>query len=213
MANPLFSVIIATWNREHVLPRALESLARQTCENWEAIVVDDGSTDATRSAVAPWLRDARFRFLARDHEGISGARNAGLAAARGSWTTFLDSDDAYAPDHLAARRELIERHPGVRFFHGGFRLVGPPETAFVADARDPSRLIPLSDCAIGGTFVVETRYLRELGGFPDVPYAMDFALLNLALDRGPVVKCEHPTYIYIREPGQGECEMRRPEKD
>jgi hypothetical protein len=129
--------------------------------------------------------------------------------ARNSWITFLDSDDAFEPDHLERRARLIETNPGVRFIHGGFRLIGPPEMAFVPDARNPGHLIPLSECAVGGTFVVEAEYLRKLGGFPDVQYAMDYELLKKAQAAGPVLVSKDPTYVYIREPGVGECESRR----
>jgi glycosyltransferase involved in cell wall biosynthesis len=207
--RPFFSVVIATWNRAPLLPRALESLRLQTFPDWEAIVVDDGSTDGTSEVMRSWLRDSRFRCLRQEHSGISAARNRGIAAAAGRWVTFLDSDDAYEAEHLASRRRFIDEHPDARFVHGGFRLVGPPETAFVPDATDPARLIPLSECAVGGTFVIAADYLAELGGFPDVPYAADFELMNRALEKGPVHTCHDPTYVYIREPGVGECEARR----
>ena len=209
--RPFFSVVLATWNRASCLPRALESLRSQTFSEWEAIVVDDGSTDATGDIMTPWLSDPRFRYLRQEHAGVSAARNRGIDVAVGRWITFLDSDDAYETEHLATRRRFIVDHPDARFIHGGFRLVGPPETAFVPDAKDPTRLIPLSECAVGGTFVVDAEYLAKLGGFPDVAYAADFELMNRALERGAVYRCDDSTYIYIREPGIGECEMKRSE--
>lgn len=207
--HPFFSVIIATWNRAHRIRRAVDSLLAQTDADWEALVVDDGGTDDTGTFLRERLADDRLHFVRRPHAGCPVARNAGAALARGEWITFLDSDDAYAPGHLASRRAFIAAHPGVPFIHGGFQVVGPPGSHLVPDADDPGRLIPLSECAVGGTFVIEARHFRRLGGFPPTPYAWDRDLLALALGSGAVARCEDPTYIYHREPGEGLCEEMR----
>ena len=212
VAPPFFSVVVATWNRASLLPRALDSLAAQAWTDWEAIVVDDGSTDDTPELLARWSHPPTRRALARPHAGLSAARNAGIAAARGRWIAFLDSDDAYAPDHLAARAAALATDPDLDLLHGGYRVVGPPEAHFVPDADHPARMIPLSECVIGGTFVVRAAFLRALGGFPDIPYGMDYALMKKARAAGGRVGlCEAPTYIYHREPGVGMCEERRPD--
>lgn len=209
---PLFSVIVATWNRADLLPRALASLEAQACADWEALVVDDGSEDGTPGLLARWADGARRRALCRPHAGLSAARNAGLAAARGTWITFLDSDDEYAPGHLACRAETLAAAPGLDLLHGGYRVLGPPEAHFVPDADDPTRLIPLSKCVVGGTFVFRAEFLRALGGFPDIPYGMDYALMQrVTAAGGRVGTCAAPTYLYHREPGVGMCEERRPD--
>ena len=209
---PLFSVIVATWNRVDLLPRALASLEAQQCAEWEALVVDDGSVDATPEFLARWRDEGRRRTLRIPHAGLSAARNAGLAAARGRWITFLDSDDEYAPEHLAARAAALAATPGLDLLHGGYRVLGPPEAHFVPDADDPARLIPLSECVVGGTFVFRAEFLRRLGGFPDIPYGMDYALMQrVEAAGGRVGLCGAPTYQYHREPGVGLCEERRPD--
>lgn len=212
MPDPFFSIVVATWNRAHLLARALDSIVSQTLADWEAIVVDDGSTDETTAVLRRYAElDPRFTGIPIGHGGISVARNTGIRKARGTWITFLDSDDRWEPDHLATRLKFIAAHPELEFIHGGFRIDGPPETHFVADARDPGRLIPVAECAVGGTFVVRREVLESLGGFPDVPYAMDFELLDRAGKAGiPIGRCPSPTYVYVREPGEGMCEERRP---
>lgn len=208
----LFSVIVATWNRVELLPRALASLEAQECTKWEALVVDDGSVDATSEFLAGWRDEGRRRALRISHSGLSAARNAGLAAARGHWITFLDSDDEYAPRHLAVRAAALARNPGLDLLHGGYRVIGPPGAHFVPDAEQPGRLIPLSECVVGGTFVFRAEFLRALGGFPDLPYAMDYALMQrVRAADGQVDTCDDPTYLYHREPGVGMCEERRPD--
>jgi len=209
VTDPQFTVILATWNRASLLPRALESLSAQSFTDWEAVIVDDGGTDDTPRVAAPFLADPRFRLLLRPHAGLSAARNAGAAIARGAALTFLDSDDAYAPGHLAERDRLARAHPEAVLIHDGYTVIGPPEAHFVPDARDPARMIPLADCVVGGTFVIPARVFREVGGFPDIPYAMDFALFNALEARGPVIRCAAPTYLYHRETGEGMCAEAR----
>lgn len=94
----LVSVIVPCFNAEKTLQRTLESLIAQTHENWECIIVDDGSTDST-AAIARELTktDARFRYLRQENAGVSAARNLGLQHASGEWVHFLDSDDTILP--------------------------------------------------------------------------------------------------------------------
>lgn len=209
-ADPALSVVVATWNRARLLPRALASLLAQSFPAWEGLIVDDGSSDDTATAAAPWLSDPRFRYFPRAHAGLSAARNAGIAAARAPWITFLDSDDAYAPNHLMSRMEILAASPDIEILHGGYAVIGPPEAHFVPDVHDPSRLIPLAACVVGGTFVIRADLLRRLGGFPDIPYGMDHALMERARAAGArVAECAEPTYLYHREPGMGMCEEQR----
>jgi glycosyltransferase involved in cell wall biosynthesis len=99
------SVVVPAHNREGTIEEALESIVRQTHENWEAIVVDDGSTDGTWKRVARLQRtDPRIRLVRGSrNRGAPAARNAGIRLARGKWVAFLDSDDIYLPDSLKDR--------------------------------------------------------------------------------------------------------------
>jgi glycosyltransferase involved in cell wall biosynthesis len=103
--NPLVSVIIPTYNRATLLPRAIESVRQQTHENWELIVVDDGSQDGTE-AVVKSLQDPRIRYERHEvNRGVSAARNTGLRLAQGQWVAFLDSDDYWRREKLAVQLE------------------------------------------------------------------------------------------------------------
>src|SRR5438445_2990879 len=104
------SVVIPTYNRARVVGEAIESALAQTHGNLEAIVIDDGSTDDTAERVGR-LRDPRLRYLGRAHAGVSSARNAGIAAATGDLVSFLDSDDLWKPDKLAAEVAALAGHP------------------------------------------------------------------------------------------------------
>jgi len=99
---PDISVVLATYDRRHSLPRAIASVLSQQGARFELIVVDDASRDDTLAYLAT-LADPRIRVLASDHNrGPSAARNRGLEAARGEFVAFLDSDDVYRPGRLAA---------------------------------------------------------------------------------------------------------------
>lgn len=101
MSNVYFSIVIPVWNREGEIVRALRSCQKQSFLFWEAIVVDDGSTDNTCKAVQG-LQEERIKLLRhRQNRGVGPARNTGIEAARGQWVLFLDSDDELLPDALA----------------------------------------------------------------------------------------------------------------
>ena len=98
---PLVTVIIPVYNAEKYLRRGLESLLAQTCGNWEAVCIDDGSTDDSLSILKEYAaRDARFRVLTQENSGVSQARNRGIQETRGEWVTFLDADDWVSPELL-----------------------------------------------------------------------------------------------------------------
>ncbi|HET6262971.1 MAG TPA: glycosyltransferase family 2 protein, partial [Chloroflexia bacterium] len=103
--NSPVSVVIPTYNRAHCIAHAIDSVLRQALPPHEVIVVDDGSTDDTATVLARY--DRRVRVLRQENGGVSVARNNGIAAASGQWIAFLDSDDEWAPQKLAAHAEAI----------------------------------------------------------------------------------------------------------
>jgi len=108
---PAVSVIVPVFDGAAFLDRAFASLAKQTLANWEAIAVDDGSTDASAEILAKWAAaEPRIRALRHsENRGQSAARNTALAAARGEWIAYLDCDDEFYPDHLARVRDWRDR--------------------------------------------------------------------------------------------------------
>jgi len=110
--SPVISVIIPTKNRRFLLEEALGSLSGQTLRSWEALIVDDGSSDGTEEFVKGLSStDTRFRYLARSghNAGASACRNLGLSKARGNYVIFLDSDDLLDRDCLRNRLETIQQ--------------------------------------------------------------------------------------------------------
>ena len=99
MKNSLVSIILPTYNRAAYLGRALESVLSQTYSHWECRVVDDGSTDET-AAVLERFDDPRIHCRRQENQGVSGARNTGIAESRGEVVALLDSDDEWLPHKL-----------------------------------------------------------------------------------------------------------------
>jgi len=120
---PLISVIIPTYNRAGLLKRAVESVLEQSYDNFELLVVDDGSTDETADFVTG-LDDPRLRYLRQPRNmGVAAARNRGMREARGSLIAFLDSDDAWTRAKLERQVELIRRRPAkVGLFYTGLTV-------------------------------------------------------------------------------------------
>jgi glycosyltransferase involved in cell wall biosynthesis len=209
-AKPLFSVIMCTYNRAQLLPRALGSLLAQVdieVAEWEAIVVDDGSTDGTAELVERYRQQYdNIRIVwhpHRENRGVGRSRSLGVQVARGKFVTFLDSDDEYLPTHLSTRKHILLADPAIEFLHGGLDIIGPP---LVADKDDPSKLIHLSECVAGGTFFVRRELVQRLGGFGDLRYADDAAFFERAVAAGAtIVRTDIPTYRYYRTTEDSLC--------
>ena len=110
MSVPSVSVVIPTYNRRDLVQRAIQSVFDQTYRDFEIVVVDDGSTDGTGAAVEG---REQIRYLRQANAGPASARNLGIRHARGEFIAFLDSDDVWLPDFLAAQIDVLSRFPEV----------------------------------------------------------------------------------------------------
>jgi glycosyltransferase involved in cell wall biosynthesis len=110
-SNPLVSIIIPTFNRAHLIAETLNSVLAQSYENWECIVVDDGSTDTTDQLMAQYLaKDSRFQYHQRPTDRLPGgnaARNYGFEMCKGEFINFLDSDDLFHKETLSTKVNLV----------------------------------------------------------------------------------------------------------
>jgi glycosyltransferase involved in cell wall biosynthesis len=171
--SELVSIVIPTRDRWQLLSRrALPSALAQEGVDFEAVVVDDGSTDGTATRLRA-LDDARIRVVENSRPGrVARARNAGIQAARGAWCAFLDDDDAWRPDKLRIQLEALHAS-GADFAYGG--VVGVDEHGVplyvtpappAADLRREIR----AQCVIPAgpsNVVARTSVLVDLGGFDD----------------------------------------------
>ena len=192
--TPQVSVVVPTFDRREVLPRALDSVVAQTYGDWELIVVDDGSIDGTAEMVEQDYPDVHL--VVQENRGVSAARNAGIAAAQGEWIAFLDSDDAWLPEKLERQMEALAAEPGHRLCHtdeiwirDGQR-VNPMEKHAKAGGRIYPMCLPL--CCISPSSVVMRRdLLHEMGGFDEsFEVCEDYDLWLRVTAREPVLFLE-----------------------
>lgn len=116
-----FSVIIPTYNRKHLLKRSIESVIKQSFNDFELIVVDDGSSDGTSDFVRE--NYPKVILIEQDNHGVSHARNRGIERSSGEWICFLDSDDEWLAHKLEKQFQFINEHKGLRLIHGEERWV------------------------------------------------------------------------------------------
>jgi glycosyltransferase involved in cell wall biosynthesis len=175
------SVIIPTYNRATWVREAVVSVLAQTWRDFELIVVDDGSSDATSTALAAFGSEVKV-VRRKERQGVSSARNLGAAAAREEWLAFLDSDDLWLPEKLARQVEYLRGQPDLVicqteeiWVRNGVR-VNPPVSH--RKAGGDIFLQSLSRCVISPSAVMlHRRLFEELGGFDEtLPAAEDYDL-------------------------------------
>lgn len=114
---PLFSVIIPSYNRGNFLTGTIHSVLKQTFTDFEILIIDDGSTDSTRSIVGELQKtDSRIHYFFQENSERGVARNKGLQMAKGELIVFLDSDDAFLPGHLEELERLNQLYPKTNLF-------------------------------------------------------------------------------------------------
>lgn len=120
--NRLVSVILPTFNREHLLERAITSVLSQSYHEWELIVWDDGSRDNTRDVVMGFS-DQRIRYFFAENRGVAVARNQAISDAKGEYLAFLDSDDEWMSEKLSVQMAALQAHPEIDLVFSDFENV------------------------------------------------------------------------------------------
>jgi glycosyltransferase involved in cell wall biosynthesis len=181
------SVIIPTYNRSKYLEEAVYSVLEQTCQDFEIIVVDDGSTDNTREIVENF-KDLRINYIFQKNRGAGAARNSGVRAARGSLIAFLDADDAWLPVKLELQVKALKINPRCSIVYSNMYFWGHsgqkmPETFFQLLKWPPPRGKVLDKMAIRSfghpsTLLVRREVFEQIGHFDEgLPYCDDYDML------------------------------------
>ncbi|MGA7675396.1 MAG: glycosyltransferase family 2 protein [Rhizomicrobium sp.] len=185
--TPFFSVVIPVYNRAAPLGKAMRSVLAQTDQDFEIVVVDDGSKDDP-SRVVEEFSDPRIVFVRQENRGGGAARNTGIDKARGHLIAFLDSDDQFLPHHLAAMRKLLENAPGAAGYARivvdrgeGRSFLKPPRA--IREGEDMASyllcdrgFIPTSTMVVERTMAKAIRFHENLAAAEDTDFAIRLAL-------------------------------------
>lgn len=197
------SVIIPTYNCDRYIAQAIDSVLGQTYRDYEIIVIDDGSTDNTPQVLQPYSN--RIRYIRQQNYGVSVARNRGIESAKGELVAFLDSDDFFLPDKLAAQVAVFDTQPELGIVHSGWRRVdgsGQPikdeELWDRVPKLDLEAWLRWKPIGTMGTLMFRRHWLLEAGGFqPGLGHAEDVDLvLRLALRGCQADWLRQPTICY-----------------
>ena len=175
--GPLVSIVMPTWNRGPQIRRAIDSVRAQTYGNWELHVVDDGSTDDTEQVLRGVLAfDDRVHVHVTDHGGVCHARNVGIARAQGRYVAFLDSDNTWNPDYLAAMVSELEANDW-RMGHAALRIHDDGGVSYRWFEGTLEHLLVANHVDLN-VLVVRRDLLEEVGGFDEsLRRAVDYDLV------------------------------------
>lgn len=201
---PFFSVILPVYNREKMVSKAIESVISQDWEDWELIVVDDGSTDNTAEAVRAFLQDGRVRYICQENSERSAARNNGIAHANGRFICFIDSDDYYLPNHLRVLHAAITRNnflPAL-YYTAYFTETGNERKAGKGYSEIRNRglynimeeaLLQTNSVCIEASLLEENRFPLEFNLFEDnhLWFRIIAKSRFVYIDQPTTVMCEH----------------------
>jgi CDP-glycerol glycerophosphotransferase len=220
----MISVVVPIYNVEDYVAECLESVAAQTVDDLEVVMVDDGSTDSSAAIARAFAaRDSRFRLLSRPNGGLSRARNTGIEAARGDFIAFLDSDDLLPPDAYELLLRALEQ-TGSDFATGNVlrrNSWGTSQALFLADTFAATRLgthvtefpLLLADRTAWNKLWRRRFWDEHAGRFPEGVVHEDIPVVLPAHFKARSVDViANPVYLYrSRDDGQLSITQRRRE--
>jgi hypothetical protein len=176
--EPLVSIVMPLWNRARVVRTAIESVQAQGHQDWELIVVDDGSTDDSLAVVTGMAAfDERIVVVEGDHRGVSAARNRGLARARGRYVAFLDTDNRWRPDYLHVMLTELEAHPDWGMAHAALQASKDGEDYYRAFEGTYRHLLVANHVDLN-VLIVRRDLVEAMGGFDEsLRRGVDYDLL------------------------------------
>ena len=208
--SPKISVVIPTYNRAKVVPKAIESVLAQTFPPAEIIVVNDGSKDETREVLAGY--GDRIHAITQENGGLSAARNTGIRAATSEWVAFLDDDDQHVPERLAIAAETIRLHPDIDVHATNTAIVnedGSELDMFGIRGRHATEHMRLDrplGWVLGGCFFAQTIVARksaiEAAGMFRKTFYEDMDLFVRLAARGPWTVDVRKSLRLVRLPGE-----------
>ena len=209
--TPKVSIIIPSYKTAHLIARCLDTVMAQTFQDFEAIVVNDGSPDTAdlEQVLQPYLD--RIVYIKQQNKRCAGARNTAIRAARGEFLAFLDSDDTWYPEHLESQMQQFADNPSIDLAYCNSLLVGDPEREAPFMVRCPSEgeanfeSLVTERCQIPiSTVVVRKASIVKAGGFDEtIPRCDDYDMwVRTAFHGAKIGYIRRLTvHMYIGRPG------------
>ncbi|WP_281238869.1 glycosyltransferase family 2 protein [Flavobacterium praedii] len=168
--HPILSIIIPCYNSEATLESTLESVLNQDFQEWEAIIVNDGSIDLTEEIALKWAnRDKRFKYFSKQNEGLGKTRNFGILKAKGKYILPLDSDNLVANDFAKEAIAILENNNEIGVVHGDAEYFGEKSGLWKVDEFEMSKMLIgnyIDACAI-----YRKKNWVDVGGYDEnMPY-------------------------------------------
>lgn len=205
----MFTVVIPLYNKEKYIRRAVDSVLSQSYENFELIIINDGSTDKSLEQLNN-ITDSRVRIINQINAGVSAARNKGIENAKYKWIAFLDADDIWATDHLEVLEHIVKKHPLSGLVSNRITIVNENSTNildrnlssydiksidyFKEAAKDLSIVTSSSVC-------INKIVFEEIGGFLDYKMGEDLEYWARIALNYPVAISNKITSYYVRGTG------------
>ena len=216
--QPEISVVMSVYNGQEYLRLAMDSILGQTFGEFEFIIVDDGSTDASMDIIRSY-GDARIRVIRQQNTGIAGALNNGVNAARGKYIARMDADDISHPDRLRLQYEYMEKNHSVDIIGTQAYMINEEGDVIGKKTKPVSsyviaKAIEYACPIIHPTYLARKEVYKELGGYREkFPPAEDYDFLLRAIDAGKKLENLDKHLLYYRlslvdeRPVRARCQM------
>jgi teichuronic acid biosynthesis glycosyltransferase TuaG len=202
MKQPLVSVIMPAYNAAAYIEEAIQSVLNQTYQNWELLIVNDGSKDDTEAKIKAF-EDTRIHYFKQENQGVSAARNLALKNMKGDFFCFLDADDAYPPKSIEARLKVFKESEDIYFVDGTVlkkdadlkETLSVKKHTFVGDPR--SALIRLDgSCFFGPSWMIRRDIDRTYQMKVGMTHAEDLFFYISISDKGIYKSCDEEILYY-----------------
>lgn len=218
----MFSIIIPLYNKGRLVKNSIDSVLAQTFQDFEIIVVDDGSTDNCGCYVKEYA-DNRIHYFFKPNGGASSARNFGIYRAKADWIIFLDADDSLLPNALEVFNQMITKYPECQYFVGGFLWSQQGKALNIPKASERYIKIsshPFFDIWMNSFYpaprnmAIHKSLVERYGVYDErMSFFEDYEFSLRLLSCGRVVYTDMPVAIYNQEAGGLSSSMHAIEKE
>lgn len=197
MQNPLISIIVPCYNQAQFLDECLQSVLDQIFQNWECIIVNDGSPDNTEEVAKKWAaKDSRFIYFKKVNGGLASARNFGIEKSKAEWILPLDSDDKIGSKYLQIASEHFHKEPAIIYCEGEY--FGQKTGRIPADNFDDRLMLRKNLIFCTGFF--QKRDWQKAGGYdPEMKYGLEdweFWINMLKRTKRKPLKLDYTGFFY-----------------